>query len=234
MNISQGGKKSKLEAVLGSGRCPAGQYNTERSVLEQSEAGVAAVSEEVMRNHNSPLEASQGKKVRLSTFKKLPAYGISGHDEILRSGVPALPSDQDLAWLDLGVSNDQDPMRLGSGVSSQYSASLEGARVLVESDSVRSESGEPGGGPVGKPAEKSSSEPLYKCRVESDQSMSSIESPLMKSLLQIAAETNARKALPELVRVSTGERKMPERPQRQESKQPQIKERLWNRSCSKN
>ena len=95
VNISQGGEKSNLEAVLGSGMCPTGLYNTERSVLEHSKAGSAAEgSVEVIRNHNSPQKPSQGKKVRLSTSQELSVYGISGY-EILRSGVPALSSDQD-------------------------------------------------------------------------------------------------------------------------------------------
>ena len=128
------------------------------------------------------------------------------------------------------VSNDQDPMRLGSGVSSDQepkrldSAPQEGTRELVESDPGRPGPGTLGGGLAGTLADKSNSgEPLHKCQVEVNPSMSSVESPLMVSLLQIAADSNARKALPQLVGVSTGGRKMPERPRRQKLKHPEVK-----------
>ena len=42
MNVSQEGEESDIEVALGSGMRPTGRYNTDRSVLEHSKAGVAA------------------------------------------------------------------------------------------------------------------------------------------------------------------------------------------------
>ena len=94
-------------------------------------------------NHHSSREASQGKQVRFSTSDQgLSAYGIEGYD-FLRSGVPAISSDRQLKRLGEVVTNNQDPARLGLSVMSfqdpkRLGSSLqEGARVLVDSGTVR-------------------------------------------------------------------------------------------------